>query len=323
MDEESLYSLRRTPPEEFVRRLRASLQTQRSPAAPGPKKVGKLAALAAGCAVVIAVFTVPAVRAAAQAFLDIFRVVHFAAVPMTSRAAQRLGNTRLDLPHLLGDELQVQKDTPPTAYSTPQEAGAAVGIKVQLPAWMPVGWETDAPSVTALGEKMARVTIDTSRLAQILTSLGVDDETLPEGLNGQTATIHISRAVDVKWTHGQQTVELLQSPSPQVQFPAGADLAAIGEIALRVLGMSRGDAYRMAQSIDWRTTLLVPVPANAVGVSQVDIQGNSGLMIGMAAPDGTRHRQGDLLLWSSNGRVFALRGTIPVPDLASMAQTIQ
>jgi hypothetical protein len=79
----------------------------------------------------------------------------------------------------------------------------------------------------------------------------------------------------------------------------------------------------MAQSIDWRTTLLVPVPANAVGVSQVDIQGNSGLMIGMATPDGTRHRQGDLLLWSSNGRVFALRGTIPVPDLVSMAQTIQ
>jgi hypothetical protein len=324
MDEESLYSLRRTPPEEFARHLRASLQTRQTLLVPGQKKVGKFVALAACCAVVFAAFTVPAVRAAAQAFLDIFRVVHFVAVPMAPEAVQRLRNTELDLPHLLGDQFQVlQKGTPPTAYPTPQEAGTAAGFPVQLPAWMPVGWDTDTPAVNLLGGKSARVTIDTVRVGQMLTSLGIDDETLPEGINGQSATVHISPAVDVKWTHGEQMVDLLQSPSPQMQFPAGTDLAAIGEIGLRILGMSRGDAYHLAQSIDWRTTLLVPVPANAVGFSQVTVQGNSGLLIGLVAPGGHRHRQGDILLWSSNGRVFALRGTIPSTELVEMAQTVQ
>jgi hypothetical protein len=324
MNEESLYSLRRTPPEEFARRLRASLETRQVAAAPGRTRVGKGVALAACCAVLLAAFAVPAVRATARAFLDIFRVVHFAAVPMAPQAVQRLRNTELDLPHLLGDQFQVlQKGTPPTSYPTPQEAGTAAGFKVQLPAWMPVGWDTDSPSVTALGEKTARVTIDTARLGQVLTSLGIDDETLPESINGQSATVSISPAVDVKWTHGEQTLDLLQSPSPQMQFPAGTDLAALGEIGLRILGMSRGDAYRMAQSIDWRTTLLVPVPANAVGFTQVTVQGNSGLLIGLVAPGGKRHRQGDLLLWSSHGRVFALRGTIPSADLLEVAQTIQ
>jgi hypothetical protein len=129
--------------------------------------------------------------------------------------------------------------------------------------------------------------------------------------------------VAIKWTHGTATVEMLQSPSPQAQFPVGTDLAAFGEIALRILGMPRNDAYRFAQTVDWRTTLLVPVPANANGFSQVTVQGNSGLLINLVAPGGQRHRAGAMVLWTNKGQVFALRGTIPSPDLVEMAQTVQ
>ena len=324
MNEESLYSLRRTPPEEFVRSLRATLQTRQTSVGTRQKKVGKFVALATCCAIVFAAFTVPDVRAAVQSFLDLFRVVNFVAVPMGPAAMQRLRNSELDLPHLLGDQFQMlQKGMPPTPYPTPDEAGRAVGFKVELPAWMPVGLDAESPAVRAIGERTARVTIDTARVQQVLTSLGIDGETLPEGISGRAATVHISPAVDITWTHNNSTVNLLQSPSPQMQFPAGIDLAGLGEIGLRVLGMSHGDAYRMAQSIDWRTTLLVPVPANAVGLSQVTVQGNPALLISLVAPAGKRQRQGDLLLWSSNGRVFALRGTIPSPELLEMAQTIQ
>ncbi len=322
MDEETLYSLRRTPPEEFVRRLRASLQAEQMPVVPAGARAGTLAALAACCAMVFAAFTVPSVRAAAQAFLDLFRVVHIVGVPVGQQAMQRLQNAELDLPHLLGDQVEVLKSTAATAYSTTREAGAAAGIQVRLPAWMPVGWD-QAPAVKAGAETAARVTIDTARVGQMLTSLGIEDETLPESINGKSVIVHIPPMVAAKWTHGGQSVELIQSPSPQVQFPAGTDLAALGEIGLRILGMSRSDAYRFAQTIDWRTTLLVPLPANVVGFSEVNVQGSTGLMMSMVAPQGGRRYGGSLLLWSANDRVFALRGTIPAPNLLEMAQTIQ
>ena len=323
MDEDTLYSLRRTPPEEFVRRLRTSLQTQQMPVAPARARVGKLVALAAWCVMVFAAYTVPSVRAAAQAFLDMFRVVHIVGVPVGEQALQRLHDAELDLPHLLGNQVEVLKSSVPAPYSTTREAGAAAGIQVRLPAWMPVGWNTETPAIRAGAEKTARVTIDTAKVAQILTSLGIEDETLPESINGKSATLHVPPMVEVEWTHNGQTVELIQSLSPQVQFPAGADLAALGEIGLRMLGMSRSDAYRFAQTIDWRTTLLVPLPANVVGFSEVSVQGSTGLMIGMVAPQGGRRYGGSLLLWSANDRVFALRGTIPAPDLVEIAQTVQ
>lgn len=327
MDENSLYSLRRDPPEEFARKLKASLQRGGARAGSGRGRVGKIAAFAASCVVMAAAFAVPSVRDTAQAFLDMFRVVNFAAVPVGSQALQQLRHSKLDFKQLIGDEVQViQESGPPTPYPTPEEAGVAAGFHVYLPSWMPVGWNTETPAVEVVGPHAARITANTARLREVLAALQIDDVTVPEGLDGKSATVQISPAVAVKWQHAGQTVQLLQSPSPQVDFPAGADLPALGQIGLRILGLSRNDAYRIAQSIDWRTTLVVPVPTNAVSFRQVAVQGNSGLLMETAAaPAGEagRHRDGAVLLWSARGRVFALSGTLGPVELVEMAQTLQ
>jgi hypothetical protein len=324
MDENSLYCLRRTPPEEFVRSLRASLQHHNAIVVTRSRRVRSAVALAIALVAVMAAFAIPSVRAAAEAFLDLFRVVHFVAVPLTSETLQRLSDVDMDVPHLLAGQVQwSQKEAGPVAYPTPAAAGIAAGFHIQLPAWMPVGWDTETPVVELAGGKTARIVANTSQLAQILKSLEINDVTIPAGLDGQPATIRISPVVSVKWTHGTQTLELVQSPSPQVEFPAGTDLPALGEIGLRILGMSRADAYRFAQTIDWRTTLVVPVPANAGAFSQVTVQGSSGLLLELSSHENRRRRAGALLLWSNGTQVFALRGTVPSPQLVEIAQTIQ
>jgi hypothetical protein len=327
MDEKSLYCLRRTPPEEFTRHLRASLlqQSERVETGP-PRRLGGAVALAVACIAVGAAFCVPSVRAAAAAFLDMFRVVHFAALPVDSGSLQRLRNSGLDFRQLLAEQVQVQeKAGPPTRYATPAEAATAAGFHVYLPTWMPVGWSTEAPTVEVRAPSAARVTANTARLEQILTALDINDVTIPQGLDGQVANIRTAAAVVVNWDHDGQTVQLLQSPSPQVDFPSGTDLPALAEIGLRILGLSRSDAYQFAQSIDWRTTLLVPIPANAVSFRQVSVQGASGLLLQLAGTsDGQRqHRPAALLLWSDGSRVFQLRGGVGSAALLEMAQTLQ
>jgi hypothetical protein len=173
-----------------------------------------------------------------------------------------------------------------------------------------------------LGASAARLTVDTKRFAQILSALDIDDVSLPQTLDGKSATIHISPAVRVKWQLDTRAVELLQSPSPQVNFPPDTNLAALGEIGLRVLGLPRNEAYRLAQSLDWRTTLLVPIPPEVASFRQVSVQGGSGLLLELAAGPAAS-AAGTLLLWSNGTQVFQLRGNLSPVELLEIAQTLQ
>jgi len=107
-------------------------------------------------------------------------------------------------------------------------------------------------------------------------------------------------------------------------MPAGWDLERLGEIGLRILGLDKGEAKRIAHATDWKSTLVLPLPMNASSFRQVSVRGQSGLLITTAdrASDGKRHREGALLMWSEGGRVFCLEGNLSGPDLVQMAESI-
>jgi hypothetical protein len=117
---------------------------------------------------------------------------------------------------------------------------------------------------------------------------------------------------------------LIEARRPEASLPAGLDMPRLGEIGLRLLGTDAGEAYRIAQSIDWRTTLLVPVPTDATAFRKVDIRGASGLLIESARRDrgGTAALQ-TILMWSSGDLVLALIGSLPADQLLEMAQSTQ
>lgn len=330
MDDKFLHDLRRAPAPEFARRLRASLrETEIATAEPrfGAPAM-RWAAMAASLALVSVAFTFPAVRAGAQAFLDLFRVVSVRAVSFDAerlRELERLDFSGLDLPAIVGENVEVLAESgPPTSYATLEDAAAAAGHGVLTPAWIPTGWELNR--VEVVGENAARVTIATEPLRQVLEALGIDDVAIPAGLDGEQVTIRVPSVVHLEYTHtpadGQLqslggNLQLLQARSPEVSFPAGLDLAAFAEVGLRILGLDRDEAYRLAQSIDWRTTLIVPVPAANASFTEVNVAGNDALLIQ------PRDEFGGLLLWASGDRVFALGGPLPAPEMLEIAQTLQ
>ncbi len=180
--------------------------------------------------------------------------------------------------------------------------------------------------MSVTGPTSTRITANTARLTQILASLNINDVAVPQGIDGHTATVRTSPAVRVTWRHEGQSVELVESPSPQVDFPSGTDLPALAEIGLRILGLSRSDAYRFAQSVDWRSTLVVPIPANVASFRQVTVQGGSGLLLepSRRPAAGARRSKGSaVLMWSDGTRVFALSGSLGPEQLLEMAQTLQ
>jgi hypothetical protein len=325
-DDEFMSAGSRTPPAALVRRLRARLAEIDAQQGPPRRRVPRLrwaaavtAALALGAAL-----TLPAVRAAAVAFLDLFRVVNFVPVSVErGRLQALLDRQQIDLPQILGDETHVLS-TPGQwqVESSPAAAGALAGIPVSLPTWRPQGFELQ--QVEVLSSQSWRFTASTRKLQGVLDSLGIHDVSVPASVDGQVVTASAAPIVRISYAHGARHFAVIESRQPIVTIPRGIDLARLADVALRVLGVGSDQAYRIAQSVDWRSTLIVPIPADASYFRQVDVQGHPGLLVVRvrSSAHGTLPVE-SRLIWSSGDRVIALVGNVRPAKLFDMAQSFQ
>jgi hypothetical protein len=322
--EPNLDALRRTPDPEFAERLRAKLrQHPLRRARAGRHPLLKLAAGLAMAAGVGFALTVPAIRAKANSFLALFREVSFVAVPVEpGKLLERTSG--IDIPALIGDRVQVIEENAPVAVVSREAASASAGFHVEMPATLPEG--TVLTEIKVSGRNVVRVTADTTRLRQLLDALGLHDVAVPAELDGETAMITVKPMVMTEFTEHERRAVVMQGPIPEVLMPAGVDLAQLGEIGLRMLGLPETEAHEFAKKIDWKTTLVVPVPPMATQFRQVLVGSNQGVEIeGPILDPETRAIRGNwnLLLWSKGGRVYAIRSTMRFSDVLAMANSLQ
>jgi hypothetical protein len=319
MNDQFLHDLRRAPAPAFAKELRASLaeSEERHARQPYLPRVRRWLPLAASVVIVAAAFTFPTVRAGAQAFLDLFRITSVVGVSFEEQSLRTLANSGLDFPSLLGGPVELESSaTGPVFVSTTADASELAGIDVLQPAWRPVGLELDFVQVMA--EETARFEADTGNIELILDVLGIDDLTVPQALDGQSVMLHIPPIVQLGYVQGDAArVSFLQARSPEVTMPAGIELPVLAEIALRIVGLEREEAFNLAWTIDWRSTLIVPVPAGEADFREVNVAGQQGLAV---IP---RHDSNRVLLWGNGERVFALTGNVALDELLEMAQTAQ
>jgi hypothetical protein len=319
MNDQFLHDLRRAPPPAFAHRLRASLKAGDEEPRSRRLLAGsrRFLPLAASVALVSLAFAFPSVRAGAQAFLDIFRISSVVAVTTDTTPLRDLVQRGFDFESLLGGAIeQLTPSSDPVTVDSVAAAAAAAGFDVLEPAWRPVGLELS--QIQVKGEEAARLTLSLENLELVLDALGIDDLTVPQGFDGQQVTVRIPATVGLDYgERGGPRATFLQARSPEIAVPAGFDLPAIAEIALRIAGVDPEQAYDLAWTIDWRSTFIVPVPAGEAAFDKVDIGGKQGVAI---EPAGGR---GALLLWADGTRVFALTGNLERDELLDMAQSAQ
>jgi hypothetical protein len=220
MNEEFMQSAWRKPPQPFSTQLRERLRqldAQRA-AAPRRRRVLQAVACAASLLLAVGLVTLPSVRAAAETFLDLFRVVNFVAVPVATERVAAL-QRGLDLPRMLGEQVHmVQAAGAPQSVATAQQAGTLSGITVHLPSWLPDGLTLQG--IEVLGEQRWTVAASGQKLQQVLDTLSITDLTVPPGLDGQTATIHVYPSVRVSYSTQAAHVLFIQARQPEVPVPA-------------------------------------------------------------------------------------------------------
>jgi len=104
----------------------------------------------------------------------------------------------------------------------------------------------------------------------------------------------------------------MQAESPLVEYPDDIDPTVLGEALLQVLGTEPREAHRIANSIDWASTLLLPIPNEIVTFSEVIVDGVNG--VALEPLDG----EGGSLLWQKDGKMYMLSGQGSVDELLSL-----
>ena len=325
MEDTDLNSLRRDPSPAFAVRLQSSLHEQeKSRSHAAWPRLKAIAAPAVIVIIILGLLSLPAVRASAQSFLAMFRVVNFVAVPVDEGRIAMLESQNLDPPHLIGEQIQVLEDPgAPIGVVSPEQAGTAAGFEVKVPTYEPAN--VTLATIDVKGQQRLRATADAERLRHAMETLAISDLEVPAGLDGQTVDVRIPPVVRMRYERGgAPVVEVLQAKSPEVSLPDGINLAALGEIGLRILGLSPIEARDFAQSIDWYTTLLVPIPAAATSFKQIAINGQPGVAVERVRrlPDGGRQFSSSYL-WSQNGQVFAVNGSLSALDMLKMAESLK
>jgi hypothetical protein len=82
------------------------------------------------------------------------------------------------------------------------------------------------------------------------------------------------------------------------------DVDELARIGLEFTGMSAEEAAAFTDTVDWASTLVVPIPKNAAIYEQVEVDGVTGTLIQRPADDYPQYA----LLWVKDEIIYAISG---------------
>jgi hypothetical protein len=272
-----------------------------------PVSIGVTAAI---CLAIL--FSFAPVRQAAADFLGIFRVRKFAAIAVDPAQAQRLEDVARSLDEgAFGRPTTVREAGSPQPVIDATQASASAGFPVRTPTALP-----DEASLRSFETQMGpalHFEIDRATMEALLSAVGVKEAKLPD-IEKITADIDIPAMVSQEYDLGANAgLTLVQAPSPEVALSEGVDPIALGQLGLQALGIPADDAQRMAQQIDWTSTVIVPLPTDIARSTEVTVDGVTGLLL----EETRKNRSGrdSVLLWERDDIVYSINGKNVDPGL--------
>ncbi|HEY6291096.1 MAG TPA: zf-HC2 domain-containing protein [Terriglobia bacterium] len=294
------------------------------------------AAVAAG--LVIAAISFAPVRSRAERLLAMLRVEKVEVVSIDpvmpnletqDRAAKMLGQ-------LISDNVvMTMPPGKPQDVANADEASRLAGFSVRVLTARP-----DAPRLSVEGEQAFHLTLNRDRLQAVVDEVGRSDIQLPAAIDGAEVAVHIPKAVvarygdiekpeDSSQTHSHDWTEaqlkdflvLAQVPSPTVSVPPNLDIAQVAEAGLEIGGLSPEEAHTFVQSVDWTSTLVIPVPVHGGSYQKEQVDGVEGTLISM--PSQRRRSAGYTLIWIKDRVVYSLSGSGDASNAVELADSLE
>jgi Putative zinc-finger len=277
--------------------------------------------LAAAAVVVAILVGVSPVRTWAQRVLTMLRVQKISVVTIDPGALMSNGgpNSRPSklIDQFFSDSVVVtMKPGEPDVASSVAQAAELAGYPIQT-----LGSLGAPQSIEVNGESAFQMTIDRDRVETLLEEVGRSDINIPESANGALIAVRVPKIVRSRYGDCSTTncVYLIQAPSPTVSVPPDLNMAEIAEAALELAGMNSAEAHSFCQTVDWTSTLVIPIPSNSGSYQTVSVDGVEGTLITETRAQQSRYS----LLWVKNGMIDSLTGQGSSSDALALAASLQ
>jgi len=273
------------------------------------------------------VMAVPGARAFASELLNLFRVQQVTVVPVDFTGMEQLnGVVGTDISQLISDSITMtKKPSDPLTVAGAEEASQQTGFNVRLP-------QDKTPSrISVMSGSSFSLTVDRTKAQALLDEAGRSDLVLPDSIDGAKVSVTIPSSVSIAFgtcpepsslSEGEREMKremetsgspgrvyadcviLAEIPSPEVSAPASVNVAQLAQIALEFSGMTPEEAAAFTDTVDWTSTLVVPIPKNAASYQQVTVDGVTGTLIQRPSDDAPQFA----LLWVKDGIIYAIGG---------------
>lgn len=282
-------------------------------------------------AVVVIALSFAPIRGWAQRLLALFRVQHITVVgiPSGNIDPDAVSRTRQLIMQTMSDQVTITQHPGPVDAKDAATASQLAGFSVRLPSHVP-----GTPRLLVKGEQTIQMVMDRERLEAILREAGRSDLSLPDALDGATVSVRIPKGLFALYGDcanageprpeagpmrlPENCVALAQLPSPTVSVPPNIDVSQLAEIALQVAGMTAEQAHEFCQTIDWTSTLVVPVPLQATTHQNVNVDGVQGVLISTNRLPITY-----TLLWVRDGMLYGLHGSGDAGKALAIANSLE
>jgi len=261
-------------------------------------------ALGALGAILLVSLAFPLGRGLAQRILATLRVERVQPVRFDTTSFDENGPLQRMLSQLISDKVVIITDEKSQKAATLAEASQLAGFHVRVPRGLP-----DTPQFNVEGQHAFRTTIDRARLQDILDQSGRPDLLLPATIDGETISFQALRGVRVLYGecagHSPPIFNctmLVEAPSPVVNVPADLNLEQLAEIGLQLAGMSAAQAREFCQTVDWKSTLVLPITPAVRSYETVTVDGVQGTLMTPADRRGPR----SVVIWVKDGIIYFL-----------------
>jgi hypothetical protein len=278
----------------------------------------------------------PQVRAIGSSFLGLFRVEQFTIIQVDPENIEEQLGSSSNFEYLLAEDVNFEEYGEMQEVSSEEEASNLGGFEVRLPA----SAAGDPQLVVQPGGRVSLL-VDLPKVQALLDELGITELKLPPELDGAEVSMDLPVAVAAAYGTCEVTPEMMreagedpdrpvvdlsecvtltQFPSPEISAPPGLDIARIGQAFLQVLGMAPEEAAQFSQTVDWTTTLVIPIPRYGTEYQEVIVDGVEGTLIMQSERSEFPHY---LLVWINDGIVYALSGPGDTQSAIELASSLE
>jgi hypothetical protein len=271
-----------------------------------------------------------------QRILQMLRIQKVAVVPVNLAALTETGNREQQqlLARLISDNVVVTMNPgQPERVPSADAASRLAGFPVRT-----FNNTGSAGRISVSNEAAFHMTLDRDRMQAVLDQAGRSDIQIPASADGSTVAVHVPRLVREQYgncsesqAHGsaapqppasadqtnQPCMTFIQVPSPTVSVPPDLNLAPLAEAGLQIAGLSADEARAFTQTVDWSSTLVLPVPQSG-SYRSVSVDGTNGTLI--EVPPRGNFSGHYSLVWLKNGIIYSVDGSgNSAPALAAAA----